>query len=186
MRAIVFALGLFAGAAYAADATITWTMPTQNTDNSAIPASGSGSIASTRVEWGSCTSTGGFGTKAGERIVNAPATTTTITGLASGSTFCFRAFVRNTAGAESAASNVVSRVMPSPTPKPPVLSSTVSVVWSYKRTGRGESLEVVGSAPIGTECGALIVAEAGMYELPRGSYTLDRPLRGGVPVTFCG
>jgi hypothetical protein len=185
MRAIVFALGLFASAAYAADATITWTMPTQNTDNSAIPASGSGSIASTRVEWGTCSGTS-FGTKAGERIVNAPATTTTITGLTSGSTFCFRAFVRNTAGAESAASNVVSRVMPSPTPKPPVLSSTVSVVWSYKRAGPHETLEVVGSAPIGTECGALIVAAAGMYELPRGSYTLDRPLRGGTPVTFCG
>jgi hypothetical protein len=188
MRVLVALLGLFASAAYAADATITWTNPTQNTDGTAIPSSGTGSIASTRLEWGSCTSSGGFGTKAGERVFAAPATSATITGLADGSTFCFRAFSRNTHGNESGASNVVSRTMPAPppTPRPPVLSSTVTVVWTYRRNGPHESLEVVGSAPLGTECGRLVVAEAGMYEIPRAAVALDRPLRGGVPVTFCG
>jgi hypothetical protein len=187
MRYLVLILSLFASAVYAADATINWSNPTQNTDGTAIPSTGANAIASTRLEWGTCTSTGAFGTKAGERVFNAPATSGTVTGLADGQTFCFRAFSRNGAGNESAASNVVSRAMPTPppTPRPPVLSSTVTAVWSYKVMGWGETLEVVGSAPLGTPCGAVAVPASGMYDIPVSAVKLDRPLKGGRPVTFC-
>jgi hypothetical protein len=184
MRLALLVFLLLPMLAWGATATINWQNPTQNEDGSAIPATGAGSIASTRIEWGTCSGTA-FGTKQGERVFTAPATSGAIDGLAAGATFCFRGFSTNTFGQSSAASNVVARLIPAPTPRPPVLSSTVTVVWSYKRTGRGETLEVVGTAPLGTPCGALVVESSGMYEVDRTAVTLDRPLRGGIPVTMC-
>jgi hypothetical protein len=184
---IVLLLLVLLGAqvAFAADAALSWSNPTTNVDGSSIPATGPGSIASTRLEWGTCSGTS-FGTLQGSQSVPAPATTATITGLASGVTYCFRAFSINTFAEISLASNVVSRSMPNPVPRPPTLSSTVSVVWSHKRMGWGETLEIVGTAPLGTPCGAVVDAEAGMYQIDPAAVKLDRPLRGGVPVTFCG
>lgn len=181
--AVLFvAIMLLAGClqvAHAADATVSWTNPTQNTDNSAIPATGPGSLTGTRVEYGTCAGTA-FGTKAGEVIVTAPATSATITGLSDAATYCFRAFSRNTFNAESAASNVVSKVMPTPTPKPPVLSSTVTVAWDLKN---GMPYRVVGTLPLGTACGSKVWRS--YYEVPRASVTLSRQPRSTRLVTKC-
>ena len=166
-------------ATHAADATVSWTNPTQNTDNSAIPSTGAGSLTGTRVEYGSCVGAA-FGTKAGEVTVTAPGTTATITGLSDAATYCFRAFARNTYGAESAASNVASKVMPTPTPKPPVLSSTVTVAWDLKN---GMPFRVVGTLPIGAPCGAKVWR--GYYSVDRSSVTLTRPPRSTRLVTKC-
>jgi hypothetical protein len=186
MKLVVFLAALLLSATvYAADATITWQMPTQNVDSSSIPSSGPGSLTRTIIQWGSCGTNNTFGNLIGAQSVLVPATSTIIVNLNPGQTYCFRGLVENTFGEQSAASNVVARLIPAPVPRPPVLSSTVSVVWSYKRMGWGETLEVVGTAPLGTACGALVVAEAGMYEIPRDAVTLHTPLRGGTPVTFC-
>ena len=112
---LVFAL--VGAAALAASVTATWQHPTQNTDDSAIPATGAGSIASTRIEWGSCNGAA-FGTAVGEVVVPAPAATTVIPNLGVG-TWCARAFSKNTYGAESDASGVVQKVIAAPKPKPP-------------------------------------------------------------------
>lgn len=110
---------LLAASAIAAAATLStsWTNPTQNTDSSAIPATGPGSIASTRVEYGSCSGTA-FGTKSGEVTVQGAATTASIPNLGPG-TWCARAYTTNTYGSESGPSNVASKVIAAPTPNPP-------------------------------------------------------------------
>lgn len=184
MRLIVALFLLLPLAAHAASVEITWQHPTQNVDGSSIPATGPGSLVSTRVEWGTCSGSS-FGTLQGSQTVTAPATSATISGLSAAATYCFRAFSRNTFGEESTTSNVVARQIPAPVPRPPVLSSTVTIVWSHKRMGWGETLEVVGTAPVGTACGPVAIAQAGMYEIPRDAVTLHTPLRGGTPVTFC-
>jgi hypothetical protein len=143
-----FILALVIGDAFGATATISWQNPTQNVDGSPIPATGAGSLVSTRVDWGTCSGTA-FGTKQGEVVVPMPATTATIPDLADGATVCFRAFSRNTFGEQSATSNIVSRIIPAPRPRPPVLSSTVNVAWREYSDGR---FVLVGMLPLGVEC----------------------------------
>lgn len=108
----------FATATFAAILTVSWTNATQNTDNTAIPASGPGSIASTRIEYGSCAGTNVFGTKAGEVTVTGQGTTASLPNLGPG-TYCARAFHTNTYGEESGPSNVASKTIAAPVPKPP-------------------------------------------------------------------
>jgi hypothetical protein len=172
-----------AAVANAADATLTWTMPTQNTDGSAIPASGPGSLTSTRVEFGTC-SGALFGTKAGEQSVAAPATTMTISGFSAAQTACFRAFVSNTYGVESAASAVASKVFPAPTPKPPVLSSTVTVAWDLRN---GQPNRIVGRISLGTPCGDFVARQgrARYYEVDREAVKFIRQPRSARVVTRC-
>lgn len=115
-------IALVAGAllsvgAFAAVLTVTWTNATQNTDGTAIPATGPGSIANTRVEYGTCNGTA-FGTKVGEVVVAGSATTTPTPNLAPG-TYCGRAIHINTYGEESAPSNVATKTINAPVPRPP-------------------------------------------------------------------
>jgi hypothetical protein len=181
------ALMLVAFAAHASTATLSWTLPTQNTDGSAIPATGPGSIASTRVEWGSCAGANVFGTKAGEVTVSAPGTSTTIAALAPATTYCFRAFARNTYAAESAASNVASKAMPTPVPNPPVLSATITVAFEAVRQGRQLALgRVVGTVQIGAPClDNLVETKHGAFhEIAQSEVTLTRAPKGLI-VTQC-
>lgn len=103
--------------AFAADAVVSWTHPILNVDGTSIPASGSGAIASTRVEWGSCSGTA-FGTKSGEATVAYPTATVAVPGLAVGK-WCFRAFSRNGAGVDSLSSGVASKTIAPAQPQPP-------------------------------------------------------------------
>lgn len=115
-RVALFASALLVSlAAFAA--TVNWTAPTANTDGSAIPATGPGSIASYRIEYGTCNGTA-FGTKAGEIVVNAPALTGNTPPTAPG-TWCYRMYAVNTFGVESDPTNVVSKVIAPPKPNPP-------------------------------------------------------------------
>lgn len=106
--------------AHAADAVISFTVPTTNIDGSAIPATGPGSLVSTRIQWGTCTDLGAFGVLLAGAVVPMPALTYTITGLEPGS-YCVRAFSKNTYAEESNASNVVKKVIAGPKPRPPTL-----------------------------------------------------------------
>lgn len=168
--------------AFAADVTVTWTPPTQNTDGSAIPASGPGSLTSTRVEWGSCVGTA-FGTTAGERTVNAPAATTTITGLAPG-THCFRAYARNTYGVESLASGVASRTLAAPTPNPP---TAVTVALFAYELRNGKLNRVAGLVERGTRCegeALLTLGNRAYHAVPR-SAVWPKPRAGKLIVAQC-
>ena len=81
-------------------ATVTWTLPAQNTDGSALT-----NLASTKVYYG--TEMGALTTS---RTVAVPATTTAFTGLAPG-TWRFQASAVNASGVESARSAVVQKVI---------------------------------------------------------------------------
>lgn len=163
--------------AHAADATVSWTPPTANTDGSAIPASGAGSLTGTRVEWGSC-SGAAFGTAAGTVTVPAPAATTTITGLGV-ATYCFRAFARNSYGVESLASSVVSKTIPAPTPNPPVLAVPVIAGMLqtpvYSVAANGNMSTFVGFTDVGAQCSGPVLftyRTKQFREVPRASVKL--------------
>lgn len=125
-----------AASAHAADATVTWTAPTNNTDGSPIPATGDSALASYLIEWGACSTAAGvtpqvLGTVRGNLSVNAPATSAVITGLTAATVYCLRMYATNVAAAKSAASGTVRYWVPAAAPGAP---SNVTVV-------------VVGSAP---------------------------------------
>lgn len=146
--ALTLAALLLVTAAKAATVTVTWVNPTANTDESAIPASGAGSLSSARIEYGTCNGTA-FGTKAGEVTRLMPATTATLN-LQPGTT-CVRVTVTNTYGQESVPSNVVSRVVDPPTPKPPTLSTVALALNipldSHDGFNRTLAMSVTASGP---------------------------------------
>jgi len=175
-------IGLVIARAEADDLTVNWTQPTTNTNGTAIPASGPGSIASNRVEWGTCSGTA-FGTRAGERVVTPAATSTVVTGLAPG-TWCARVFATNTYGNESSASAVATRVIPAPTPNPP---TAVTVALFAYELRNGKLNRVAGLVERGTRCdGAplLTVGNREFYAVPRAS-VWPRPKAGRVIVAQC-
>lgn len=176
------------GTAQAYNATVSWTNPTTNTDGSAIPASGAGSLTSTRVEHGSCVGSA-FGTKNGEVVVNQPATSTTITGFAPGYVACFRAYAKNTFGNESGPSIVGTKTMPTPTPNPPVLGATITVAyeilpdrWDGVKLGRN-----IGTVEKGAPCmGDPIQTNKGeYYEVALDNVKLRKMPKSAIVVTKC-
>lgn len=180
---VVIALCLGASPTHAGDAVLTWTLATQNTDGTAIPASGAGSLAATRVEWGTC-SGANFGAKAGDQLVPAPAMTYTVTGLAPG-THCFRAYSRNTYGQESDPTNVVSKVIAPPTPQPPgTLTVTVQTVYQVIGTANAFALLPVGTIPAGTQCDTT-QAVLGRYVVPREAVSWYGSVKPQAVVADC-
>jgi hypothetical protein len=117
------AVCLLSSAAFAGTANITWINPTQYDDNTTLaPAD----IASTTVEYGTCSGSA-FGTKAGQVVVTGSLTAATVENLTPGA-WCFRAFTTVVAakgGGRSAASNVASKTVPFPNPKPPSLLDVI-------------------------------------------------------------
>lgn len=150
MRSALALLALLSTAAYGADLTANWTNATQNTDGSAIPASGAGSLVSTRVEIGSCSGVA-FGTKSGEQTASMPTTKTVFVNLAPG-TYCIRAFHKNTYGMESVASAIASKTIAPPTPSSPTLT-TIDVAAYQVVTQRNKfALVKVGTVPLKAAC----------------------------------
>lgn len=189
LRIGVLALGIlvmaYSAASVAGELNVTWTNPTQNTDGTAIPASGDGSLTGTRVEWGVCNGTTWGGTT-GERVVPAPGTTTKITNLAPG-TWCVRGYARNTYGLESAPSGVASKVIVPPTPNPPVLTVEVgAIAYELKIIGNGEVRlgRSVGTVNTDTECGEVYVGE-NFATVPLEFVSLDKTPKSSIVVAEC-
>ncbi len=177
------ALCVSASPAIAGDAALTWTLATANTDGSAIPASGPGSLASTRVEWGSCVGSD-FGTVVGQQTVATPATTYTITGLAAG-VWCFRAYSRTVAGLESAPTNVVTKTILQSPPQPPG-NLTVAALTVYQFIGTTDAITLlaVGTVPAGTACDPAQSVN-GRYAVPRAAVTWYGSVRPRVVFAQC-
>jgi hypothetical protein len=174
--------------AQAADATLTWSHPTQYTDNSPIPA---GALTQTAVIYGKCnaTQTGLLTTPAPVTLTVAyPATSRVITGLGEGS-WCFAAR-SETASAQSAWTGYVFKTIVL-TPKPPVLSSTITLAYeTWKFLGKTYLGRYVGTIELGTPCqdGAVVTtSRATYYEIDPASVTLTegRTPRPGPIVTQC-
>jgi hypothetical protein len=168
---IALALGALciAGAAKAATVTVTWAPPTTNTDGSAIPATGAGSLTTYRIEYGTCNGAA-FGVKAGEVTRAAPATSVTLN-LQPG-TSCVRAFVANTYGSESAASNVSSKVVDPPTPNPPQITTLAGNVYDVvpnESTFTFNRGRVVGTTKAGMACDESRNTDNDFYALERPS-----------------
>ena len=178
-----FALCLSASPANAGDAALTWTLATQNTDGSAIPASGPTSLAATRVEWGTCSGSN-FGTASGQQIVATPATTYTITGLAAG-VWCFRAYSRTVAGLESAPTNAVTKTILQAPPQPPGnLTVAALVVYQFIGTTDAIALNPVGTVPAGTACDPSQSVN-GRYAVPRAAVSWYGSVRPRVVFAQC-
>lgn len=181
----------FSWQAFAYNATVSWTNPTTNTDSTAIPASGPGSLVSTRIEWGTCGAGGTFGIKASEVVVNQPAVSVVIPGFVAGQVACFQAFAKNTFLAESAASLVVAKVFPVPVPNPPTLASTITVAYDLRMNSSGGILlgRVVGDMPLGTACTNTQVDIKGrapvFYKIRMANVHITRTPRSSIIVTKC-
>lgn len=188
VKAAVIAVGLLAllvgclilNAARAADLSVSWTYPTTNTDGSAIPASGAGSISGFVLEWGTCSGTA-FGSKLGGAAPTAPATSYTVTGLSPG-TYCVRLAAVNTYAIVSAFSNVATKTIAAPTPNPPVL--TIATIAYELREYSGGTLRFVqvGTVPKGVACADKL---AGNYYAFSGA-TITKPTTGGIIAAKCG
>ena len=183
--AFLFPIYVLAGVA-----VVSWSPPVTNTDGSTIPLSGDGSITETRVQYGTCASGGGFGTAQGQVVVAMPATSVEINSFTSGQTVCFRAFVRNTFGIESAASNVASKTFDPPKPRPPVLVVVDTVAYDIRldrdlmaRLGRD-----VGRVAAGTECSGtplVVTRRAAYYVIDNASVSFNKEPRSSVIVARC-
>ena len=110
---------LIAGLALAAILTVNWQNATTNTDGSAIPASGPGSLTETRIEYGTCNAARtAIASVLGTITVPGTATTAQSPDLGPG-VYCARAQHVNTYGVASDWSNVASREILAPKPNPP-------------------------------------------------------------------
>ena len=90
-----------------AGVSISWSAPTANTDGS--PLTGADAIARYRVEWGTVNANT-FGYFINSEVVNSPATSLTLTGLAPGD-YAFRVVAIAVDGEESAPSITVTRTI---------------------------------------------------------------------------
>jgi hypothetical protein len=155
-------VALLVSVAHAETVTASWTNATTNTDSTAIPSSGPGSLVRTVVEYGTRNGST-FGTKAGEVFVAAPATTLSLN-LVVVQEYALRAFHCNTyattfalgAAGCSAASNVVFRTVQPPTPGVPQnLTVSSPIVYEIRPNTSGQLVASrMGLAPVGALCGA--------------------------------
>lgn len=184
---ILLAALCIAGIAQAATVTVTWVNPTTNTDDSAIPASGPGALTNARIEYGTCNGAA-FGVKAGEVTRPQPATSTTLN-LQPGTT-CVRVFVSNTYGSESSSSNVGTKVVDAPIPRPPQLTTIAAQVYDVtpnERTFRFDRGRQVGTIKLGAACDEDRNTDADWYALERPSrVALTRSARSTALVAKCG
>jgi hypothetical protein len=180
------------GIARADTVTATWTNPTTNTNASAIPATGAGSLDGAKLEYGTCSAPGVFGTKAGE-VVRARGTgaqpSTASVNLQPG-TSCLRVVVYNTFGNTSSPSNVTVSVVPAPTPSPPT-NLTVSDPVAYdvrpnEQTFAFDRGRPVGLAKLGAACDEARTTGGDFYALERPSRVkLNRQPRSAALVARC-
>ena len=121
MKKFLFAIIACVGAsvALAAGLNFSWTNANTNTDGTAIPATGPGSLTETRVEYGPCnTSRTDLLSITGTLSSPGSSTTAAVNSLPPGE-WCARARHVNTYGKVSAPTGVVYKVIDAPTPNPP-------------------------------------------------------------------
>ena len=122
-KLVVCLLALAPLSALAGSATVSWTLPTQYTDNSVLVPT---DIATTKVDYGICPLT----TVTGTATVTGAGLSTVINNLNPGN-WCFRAYVTVIAakgGGTSAFSMQASKVVPFPDPKPPTIVDVI-LAW---------------------------------------------------------
>lgn len=165
-------LALLPSLAWAGTITYDVTLPTKNTDGSNVTATGATSLASLRVEYGTCNA-GAFGMKTGEfssTTLTSPVTSVTSPNLAAG-TYCARVYVKNAGGQESAPTNVVQGDVPVPTPNPGTLAVKQITAYKMRQSVDTYAFVPIGTVPLGTACDAAHTVD-GRYPVPRAKVTL--------------
>jgi hypothetical protein len=157
--------------ASAANVEVSWTHPTAFTDGTPLALT---QIASTKIEYGTCSGTA-FGVKAGERVVPAPAATVSLTGFTPG-LHCFRAATTTTTaagGLTSTFSGVATKTIDWSPPNPPTIVTVATVARIYKASG--ELGKVAGTIPLGKACGELLLdkKKADWYTVNREDVQLN-------------
>ena len=113
------AVAAFATVAFAAVLSFSWTAPTENTDGSAIPSSGAGSLTEYVISYGPCNSGRTALTSVTGTVVRAAPNLSAVSPDLAPGTWCGYAQARNTYGVLSDPSNVGFKVIDAPKPKPP-------------------------------------------------------------------
>jgi hypothetical protein len=170
----------------AAEAELTWTPPTQNTDNSPIPATGPGALTQHSILYGACNA-GKTALLAAPPpvtvVVPMPAATRIITGLGAGS-WCFAARAE-TASAQSVFTPFVSKDIILQ-PKPPTgLVVTALVAYTVVKQRDAFVMLPVGTVPGGTACDSSQSVN-GYFVVPRAAVTWSGNVRPEVVVASCG
>lgn len=177
---LIVAVGLcllFAGLAQSATVAVSWVHPTANTDGSSLPVS---AITRTTVVYGTTSS------MTNSKVVTGTATSTTLD-LAPGTWFIAAKTTAN--GNDSNLSAVVERVIPQPTPNPPVITvqavvAGINMSPAYKILADGSRSSVVaGFVPVGTGCGGPVVFKYRNRDyriVPRGAVNWWNPTLADV------
>ena len=166
-------LTLFASVATAGSATLTWTAPLTNTDNSPLI----GPVTYSVYE-------GASGVSKNLVVSGLTGLTYTVGGLVGGSKPCF-VVVDVVAGILSAASNETCTIVPLPTPNPPT-GLTVTAVTAYQPVAQTNAyiMVAVGTVPFGTKClGSQSVN--GRYVVARSFVKWNSSNRPPVVVASC-
>jgi hypothetical protein len=157
-------------------AVASWTIPTTNTDGSAIPATGRGSLAGFEIY--QAATAAGLATATPVNIPNKSATSHTVTSLPVGPRF-YAVKAYNTEGVRSDLSNVATNtiVLPSATatasvtvnvkPEAPI----VTVAQTVRLLINDKPSLVAGKVKLGVACGAVVDGE--WAQVDRGSVKLN-------------
>lgn len=116
---IIAVAALSASVALAAVLNFSWTAPNQNTDGSAIPASGPGSLTEYVISYGPCNAARTALTSVTGTINRPAPNLTALSPDLPPGTWCGYAQARNTYNELSDPSGVASRVIAAPKPNPP-------------------------------------------------------------------
>jgi hypothetical protein len=178
-------------------ATLTWTAPTQYTDGRTIVATGAESLKGFKAYYG----TAGTPLNRTADIPNKAATTYTITGLTAATwDFAMTAYLEN--GMESALSNTATKVVELPAttataavdvsvkPKPPVLSTTITVAYEMNGIKNDGTIRLgrdVGTVALGTPCidYEFVTDRGTYYGIDRENVELYRTPKSSMIVTKC-
>lgn len=176
---------LFGSAAYAqttcGGALLSWTAPTQNTDGSALT-----NLAGYRVVYGTSAST----LHQTIEVADPGMVAYCVTGLAP-ATYYFAVRAYTSTGAESANSNVVSKVITNtPVPVIPTPPGTLTIstgqleVYQVIGTDQGFQFLPVGTVPANTQCIAAHQVN-GRYAVPTSAVTWYGNVKPKVVVAQC-
>lgn len=166
-------------------AILYWTNPTTNEDNTAIPATGQGALATTTLEYGVCTITGAFGTKQGQITVAAPAALATVN-MTVAQEYCFRAAAVNNLGGTSIWSNVATKINTPLAPAQPTNLHVGANLTAYVigQNSNRVTMVPVGTVAAGTACDSKY-SVMGMNVVPQASVSFASPSDAVVVFAKC-
>ncbi len=180
MKRLILLLCLLPMFAWAGDATLSWTAPTQNTDGSALTDLAGFKIYAGLVQGGP------YGDVS--ITINNPSTTTfVVPGLAEGTTYFFVTTAFNSASPvqESDFSNEVSKLIPALVPMPPTMLMVADLtVYNVIKQKDKFVLLAAGTVPADTPCDSTQVVN-GRYAVPTDLVTWFGNVEPIVVVADC-